>query len=348
MNFVAPSNRFSTAPKPATHAFQRRRVDFPLLAGLLVLSGIGFLILYSAGGENTVLLSRQATRLGVAYAIMFLLVQIHPHHLRRYAVPLYIIGIALLISVLITGYIGKGAQRWLDLGFFRFQPSEMIKITTPMMICWYLAEHPLPPQPKQIGIAILFIVLPTALIAKQPDLGTALLVASSGISVLFFSGVSWRFIFKVSFAGLCLTPLLWHFMHEYQRARVFTFMHPELDPLGKGYHIIQSKIAIGSGGIYGKGWLNGTQSHLEFLPERSTDFIFAVFAEEFGLLGCLALLVIYLLITSRSLYITLQAQDTFTRLLAGSITLARSWLLSFPTFRNDQTYNANDDLLVPR
>jgi len=232
---------------------------------------------------------------------------------------LFGIGIVLLLAVLILGQIGKGAQRWLDLGFFRFQPSEMIKITTPMMIAWYLSEHPLPPRAKQLFIATMLILLPTLLIAKQPDLGTALLVASSGAAVLFFSGLSWWLITAIAVTLAGLTPVLWHFMRDYQRDRVHTFLNPEADPLGRGYHIIQSKIAIGSGGIHGKGWLGSTQSKLDFLPESSTDFIFAVFAEEFGLFGCVGLLSLYLLIIARCLYIASQTKDTYSRLLASSL-----------------------------
>jgi len=217
------------------------------------------------------------------------------------------------------GEIGKGAQRWLDLGFFRFQPSEMIKLTTPMMVARYLSEHRLPPKTGQLLIASGLILLPTLLIAKQPDLGTAILVASSGAGVLFFAGLSWAFIAAIIAALASLTPIIWHFMHGYQRDRVLTFLNPEADPLGRGYHIIQSKIAIGSGGIYGKGWLGSTQSELEFLPESSTDFIFAVFAEEFGLFGCVGLLLLYLLIIARCLHIASQAQDTYCRLLASSL-----------------------------
>jgi rod shape determining protein RodA len=195
----------------------------------------------------------------------------------------------------------------------------MIKITTPMMIAWYLAEYSLPPKAKQLFVAVILIVIPTLLIAKQPDLGTALLVASSGAGVLFFAGLSWLIIAAIMTIFAALTPIIWHFMHDYQRDRVLTFLNPEADPLGHGYHIIQSKIAIGSGGVYGKGWLGSTQSELDFLPESSTDFIFAVFAEEFGLVGCLGLLALYLLIIVRCLYIASQTQDTYSRLLASSL-----------------------------
>ncbi len=298
---------------------QKIHLDGPLLLGLLAISAVGFLILYSAGGENWGLLNRQLIRLAVAFGGLFILAQIPPHHLRRYTPILFAIGILLLIAVLVMGEVGKGAQRWLDLGFFRFQPSEMLKLATPMMVAWYLADRPLPPNWKHLFFAVLFIVIPAFLIARQPDLGTALLVASSGAAAIFLAGIRWRILLAIGASLGALLPVLWHFMREYQKQRVLTFLNPENDPLGAGYHIIQSKIAIGSGGLYGKGWLNGTQSHLEFLPERSTDFIFAVFAEEFGLVGCIMLLTLYLLIVSRCIYISIKAQDTYSRLLAGAL-----------------------------
>jgi rod shape determining protein RodA len=298
---------------------QKVHLDGPLLLGLLTISAIGFLILYSAGGENWRLLNRQLVRLAVAFGGLFLLAQIPPHHLRRYTPILFSAGVLLLIAVLVMGEVGKGAQRWLDLGFFRFQPSEMLKLATPMMVAYYLADRPLPPNWKHLFFAALFIIIPAFLIARQPDLGTALLVASSGVAAIFLAGIRWRILIAIGASLGGLLPVLWHFMREYQKQRVLTFLNPENDPLGAGYHIIQSKIAIGSGGLYGKGWLNGTQSHLEFLPERSTDFIFAVFAEEFGLVGCILLLTLYLLIVSRCIYISVKAQDTYSRLLAGAL-----------------------------
>lgn len=298
---------------------RKLHIDIPLFLALLLTALLSFVILYSAGGQDMGVLTRQAGRVGLAFAIMAALAHVDPYQFKRYSTLLFGFGILLLLAVLVMGQIGKGAQRWLELGLFRFQPSEMIKITTPMMIAWYLAEHPLPPKPKQLLVAALLIILPTLLIAKQPDLGTALLVASAGAGVLFFAGLSWLFIGAIIAVLTALTPIIWHFMRGYQRDRVLTFLNPEADPLGRGYHIIQSKIAIGSGGVYGKGWLGSTQSELEFLPESSTDFIFAVFAEEFGLAGCLGLLVLYLLIISRCLYIATQAQDSYSRLLASSL-----------------------------
>lgn len=299
---------------------RKLHVDIPLFIALILTCALSFLILYSAGGQDSAIVIRQAARIGLAFFLMIVLAHINPNQFHRHSAMLYALGGGLLVAVLVFGQVGKGAQRWLDFGFFRFQPSEMIKITTPMMIAWFLSGYTLPPKPKQLVIATFLIILPTVLIAKQPDLGTSLLVASSGAAVIFFAGLSWRFIMAISATLTALTPVLWHFMRDYQKGRVLTFLNPEADPMGKGYHIIQSKIAIGSGGLHGKGWLGSTQSKLDFLPESSTDFIFAVFAEEFGLSGCLGLLILYLLIISRCLYIAVQAQDTYSRLLAGSLT----------------------------
>lgn len=309
-------------PASSQSLSRRLHVDMVLLLALLLLSGVGLVILYSAGNQDIALIQRQLLRLAIAFFVMFVVAQINPDTLLRWSPWLYGIGMALLFAVLVLGVEGKGAQRWLDLGFIRFQPSEMMKLAVPMMVAWYLSEHPLPPRPRQLVLTLAIIVVPTLLIAKQPDLGTALLIACSGLFVLLFASISWRL---VTFAVLFLVPmalLLWKFgMHDYQRQRVLTFINPESDPLGSGYHIIQSKIAIGSGGLYGKGWLNGTQSHLEFLPERSTDFIFAVFGEEFGLIGSLLLLSLYLFIIIRGLIISLGGQDSYARLLCGGLVM---------------------------
>ena len=300
---------------------QRLHLDLSLLFGILVLAGVGFVVLYSAGGQDTDLLIRQGIRLLTALAVMFVVAMIPPRHLAYWAPWLYAAGLGLLFAVLFFGDVGKGAQRWLDLGILRFQPSEMVKITVPAMVAWYLAERSLPPRFGAIVVAGLIILLPTVLIARQPDLGTALLVAVSGALVLLLAGTSWRLVGMVSLLLAACAPILWYLMHDYQRQRVLTFLNPETDPLGSGYHIIQSKIAIGSGGFYGKGWLNGTQSHLDFLPERSTDFIFAVYSEEFGLLGVLILLGLYLFVITRGLFMAFGAQETFGRLLGGGLTL---------------------------
>lgn len=301
--------------------FQLLHIDAMLLLGLLLLLGVGLMTLYSAGGQDMGLIVRQLVRLGVAMSVMLLVAQIHPDRMRDSAYWLYGFGLLLLVAVLLFGYEGKGAQRWLDLGFFRFQPSEIIKLAVPVLVAAFLAERPLPPSAFRLIMGLVLIGLPAFLIAKQPDLGTAILIASSGLIVLFLAGISWKII--LGFLGSCAAaaPVLWYLMHDYQRRRVLTFLNPETDPLGAGYHIIQSKIAIGSGGLFGQGWLQGTQSHLEFLPERSTDFIFAVIAEEFGLAGAALLLCLYLLIAGRGLFIASQAQSSFCRLLAGSISI---------------------------
>lgn len=296
-------------------------LDVPLLVGLLLLSAVGLIVLYSASGQNMDVIVRQLIRLGAGFAMLLVLAQIPPQQVARWTPWLYGIGLLLLLAVLVMGEVGKGAQRWLDFGVVRFQPSEIMKVAVPMMVAWYLAENPLPPSRRALAVATLMIVIPTYLIARQPDLGTALLVASSGIFVLLFSGISWRLITAVIGLLAAAAPVLWYFLRDYQKQRVLTFLNPESDPLGAGYHIIQSKIAIGSGGWYGKGWLNGTQAHLDFLPERSTDFIFAVLAEEFGLIGILILLALYLFVVGRGLYIGTQAQSSFNRLVAGSLIL---------------------------
>ncbi len=300
---------------------RRLHLDLSLLFGILALAGVGFVVLYSAGGQDTDLLIRQGIRLLTALAVMFVVAMIPPRHLAYWAPWLYAAGLGLLVAVLFFGDVGKGAQRWLDLGILRFQPSEMVKITVPAMVAWYLADRSLPPRFGAIVVAGLIILLPTILIARQPDLGTALLVAASGALVLLLAGTSWRLVGMVSLLVAACAPVLWYLMHDYQRQRVLTFLNPQTDPLGSGYHIIQSKIAIGSGGFYGKGWLNGTQSHLDFLPERSTDFIFAVYSEEFGLLGVLILLGLYLFVITRGLFMAFGAQETFGRLLGGGLTL---------------------------
>lgn len=295
--------------------------DVALLFGLLAISALGLFVLYSSAGGDNQLVARQIVRLGIAFGGMVVVAQLRPQWLQRWTPWLYGLGLTLLIAVLVVGDVGKGAQRWLDLGFVRFQPSEMMKLAVPMMVAWYLSDKRLPPAYPRLLIAGALIVAPVLLIAVQPDLGTSLLIASAGFFVLFLAGLSWKLLGGLGLLATAGAPLLWHFMHDYQRQRVITFLDPEQDPLGTGYHIIQSKIAIGSGGLFGKGWLNGTQAHLEFLPERSTDFIFAVLGEEFGLFGIGVIVVIYSFIIVRSLYIAAQAQDTYGRLLGGSLAM---------------------------
>lgn len=300
----------------------RLHIDLPLLAGLLVLMGFGLLVLYSASGQNIAELQRQIVRLAIAFTAMTFLAWIPPRVYKKWTPFIFAGGIVLLIGVIIFGEMGKGAQRWLNFGFFRFQPSEVMKLAVPMMVAWYFSERKLPPNLRELGVAAIIIGLPTYLILIQPDLGTSILIASSGAFVIFLAGIRWRVLFSFISVAIIYAPIHWIFvMQDYQKQRVLTFLDPEQDRLGSGYHIIQSQIAIGSGGLNGKGWLQGTQSQLEFLPERNTDFIFAVLGEEFGFYGVLLLLSIYVWIIGRGFYISIKAQETYTRLLAGAITL---------------------------
>lgn len=294
-------------------------LDKPLLLGLFTLSCFGLVTLYSAAGQDLDMVLRQAMRIGMGFGILILLAQIRLQQIIRWIPWLYVGGVFLLVIVLIIGDISKGSQRWLDLGVVRFQPSEMMKIIVPLMVTWYLSDRPLPPNFSRVIISLGLIIVPVLLIAKQPDLGTALLIGSSGMFVLFLAGLSWKIIFSFIAAMPVVGWALWHVLHDYQRQRVLTLINPENDPLGTGYHIIQSIIAIGSGGVYGKGWLNGTQSHLEFLPERTTDFIFAVYSEEFGLIGIILLLMVYLFVIVRGIIVASRAQGTFTRLFSGGL-----------------------------
>ena len=304
-----------------TLALRAIHIDALLLFGLLVLLGVGLMILFSAGDQNISLVIRQLIRVGAAFLVLIILANIHPDRMRDLAYWIYALGLLLLIAVLVVGDEGKGAQRWLNLGIVRFQPSELMKIAVPLLVAAYIAERPLPPSLLRITVCLIMIIIPSLLISKQPDLGTSLLIAISGLIVIFLSGVSRRFIVGTILAATSALPVLWYVMHDYQKQRVLTFLNPESDPLGAGYHIIQSKIAIGSGGLFGRGWLEGTQSNLAFLPERSTDFIFSVIGEEFGLFGLGMMLLLYLFIAGRGLYIASQAQSSFARLLAGSISL---------------------------
>lgn len=300
----------------------RMHIDVPLLSGLLALAIVSLTVLYAASGQDMAMVQKQGIRTLLAFTAMFFLAQFPPSFYKRWAPPIFFFGVLLLLCVLLFGVTGKGAQRWLNLAFFKFQPSEILKLITPVMVAAYLSQHRLPPKFRHLFIAIAMVFVPSYLIAKQPDLGTSILIAASGLFVIFFAGIHWRLI-TVAFVGIsAFIPIFWYlFMHDYQRQRVVTFLNPESDPLGAGYQIIQSKIAIGSGGLLGKGWLQGTQSQLEFLPERHTDFIFAVFSEEFGFIGITVLLLLYLYVVCRGLYIATQAQGSFERLLAGAITL---------------------------
>lgn len=306
---------------------QYLHIDFPLLIGLIALLTFGLVILYSASNQNLSVVRQQLFHICLAFIIMFSLAQVTPTTYQRWSPWLYLSGLFLLVAVLIIGHIDKGGQRWLNLGLIRVQPSEIMKLAIPMFLAWYFHKIHLPLSTKAIIFSAFIIIIPAFLTAKQPDLGTAILLFVAGASVLFLAGLSFRLIAGLSLLLSLFAPILWFVMYDYQKQRVLTFLNPERDPLGAGYHIIQSKIAIGSGGFFGKGWLNGTQSHLHFLPEHSTDFIFAVCGEEFGFLGSLLLIIIFLSIILRGLYITVNAQDTFSRLLAGSLTI--TFFISF-------------------
>jgi rod shape determining protein RodA len=299
---------------------RRLHIDGPLLIGLLLICGLGLFVLYSAVGESNRLLMNQLVRLGVAFVAMLIVAQLPPDFLRRWTPWGYLAGLVLLVLVLTKGDVGQGARRWLDIGI-RFQPSEAMKLGVPMMAAWFLHDRSIPPRVGHLLVIAVMIIVPTLLIARQPDLGTALLIAASGIIVIVLAGMSFRLIVGLGIAAIPGAMVLWNFMQDYQKQRVLTLLDPDSDPLGAGYNIIQSKIAIGSGGLFGKGWTNGSQAQLEFLPERDTDFIFAVLAEEFGLLGVLTLLALYLFVIGRGLFIAVQAHDTYSRLLAGSISL---------------------------
>ena len=297
------------------------KVDWPLLIGLLILSATSLVILWSAGGESQRLLVSQSVRLLVALIVLLVVAQIRPETWMRWSPLIYAAGIVLLTLVLIFGYTGKGAQRWLDLGFMRFQPSEIMKLGVPMMVAWVLARKSLPPTWLTLLLALGVLFVPAFLILQQPDLGTTILITLSGLVIVFLAGFSWRYIAVLGGLALVAAPVLFNLLHPYQQQRIMTLLNPWSDPLGAGYHSIQSMIAIGSGGAQGKGWLQGSQSQLEFIPERHTDFIFSVYAEEFGFVGVVMLLLLYALITARGLYIAYLSKDTFGRLLGGSIAM---------------------------
>jgi len=296
-------------------------IDGPLFTLAAMLVAIGLATLYSASYEYPARLTAQAANLVVAFAAMWLLAQIPPQSLMRFAVPVYFTGLMLLVAVALFGDVANGARRWLHVGVTRFQPSEMMKIAMPLMLAWYFHRHEATLRARDFIVAGLLLVVPVMLIAKQPDLGTAVLVLAAGCYVIFFAGLSWKVIVGLAVLGVGALFPLWGLLHDYQRKRILTLLDPTTDPLGAGYHIIQSTIAVGSGGIFGKGWLQGTQAHLEFIPERHTDFIFAVFSEEFGLAGNCVLLLLYLLLIVRGLMIAANAPTFFSRLLAGAITL---------------------------
>jgi len=305
----------------AARVLSALKIDGPLAVGLGLIAAYGLVVLYSASGQNTGTVVRTVMRLILGSIAMLVLARVNPNFLRRTSPWLYAVGVFLLVIVDAIGHIGMGAQRWLDLGIIRFQPSELMKLAVPMMCAWYLHERPLPPSWAPLVLLSAMILVPVGLVAMQPDLGTAALIAIAGGLVIILAGLPVRVMAVLMALGAVGAWFGWSFMHDYQRKRVLTFLNPQTDPLGAGYHIIQSQIAIGSGGVFGKGWMNGSQAQLEFLPERSTDFIFAVIGEEFGLLGLALLLLLYMFVIGRAIYLAMQTQDTFARLLAGSLAL---------------------------
>ncbi len=304
-----------------TLTYLGRHLDGFLLALIAVLLAAGLLVLYSATGESLPRLFSQLANITVAMVVLWCAANTPPHYLMRLALPTYVLGLLLLVCVALFGEVSNGARRWLHLGVTRIQPSELMKVGVPLALAWYFDRYETALRFSHFAVAGLLLGAPVLLVAKQPDLGTALLIAAAGFYVIFLAGLSWRVLVVLAGAGLAAMPLLWGVMHDYQRRRILTLLDPSQDPLGAGYHTIQATIAVGSGGAFGKGWLHGTQAHLDFLPERSTDFIFAVFSEEFGLLGNLILLVLFLMVIGRGLFITFNAPTLFTRLLAGTLSL---------------------------
>lgn len=318
---VATGSRAQRTLSGTARIISSLRVDGPLLLGLGLVAAYGLVVLYSASGQSLGVVTRGAIRLLLGAVAMLALARVNPNFLRRASPALFALGIVLLVIVDITGHIGKGAQRWLDLGFVRFQPSELMKLAVPMMCAWYLHERPLPPSVPTLLVLTALVFVPVALVVAQPDLGTGMLIAIGGVLVIVLAGLQARIIAGLAALAAVGAWFGWAFLHDYQKKRVLMFLDPQSDPLGAGYHTIQSTIAIGSGGLFGKGWTRGSQAQLEFLPERSTDFIFAVIGEEFGLIGLSILLLLYLFVVGRALYLAMQMQDTFARLLGGSLAL---------------------------
>ena len=302
--------------------FLAGHIDGFLLTTAMLLLGVGLMTLYSASEQNMARVTGQLMNIGIAFAVMWIAANVPPHILKNFAVPAYAIGIILLVAVDVFGEIVNGAQRWLNIGITRIQPSELMKIAVPLMLAWYFDRYEATLRLKHFAVGAALLVVPVALIAKQPDLGTAILILASGFFVIFLAGLSWKILLALFVAGCGSLPILWSVMHDYQKRRILTLIDPTQDPLGAGYHTIQSTIAVGSGGFSGKGWLNGTQTHLDFLPERTTDFIFAVFSEEFGFVGNGLLLCVFLLVIGRGLVIASNAPSLFARLIAGSIALS--------------------------
>ncbi|PVZ72095.1 rod shape-determining protein RodA [Pelagibaculum spongiae] len=307
----------SMTSTPLSH---RLHIDLPLFGLLLALLSLGLLVLYSASNQSLAMIRSQGIRIVAGLLVMIVVAQLNPRIIRQWAPVVYAISLSMLVAVLLVGVEGKGAQRWLDVGVARVQPSELMKLAMPCMIAWWMHKRRLPPDLKSVAFSLVLLALPAVLILKQPDLGTTILVFAAGFFVLLFAGLRIRWLIYSAIVAIPAVVAFWFFvMRDYQKQRVYTFLDPERDPLGAGYHIIQSKIAIGSGGVFGKGWTQGTQSQLEFLPERHTDFIFSVFSEELGLAGIVILLTLYFLIIARGLFIAMQGPDSFSRLLGGSI-----------------------------
>ena len=299
-------------------------LDAPLLLFTLAICVLGLFVLYSADGEKLGMVYAQGERLALGLAVMAAVAQIPPEWFKTAGPWLYALGLILLAVTLLLGDINKGAQRWINLGLFTFQPAEIMKLAMPMTLALYLHHRPIPPRWRHLAVALIILIIPVFMIAEQPDLGTALLIACAGALVIYLAGLRWRIMLGILLVVAALAPLVWLKLHDYQRQRIMIFLNPSLDPLGAGYHITQSKIAIGSGGLFGKGWLNGTQAQLDFLPESATDFIFAVYAEEAGLLGALLLIFLYAGMVLRGLWIAVNGRDSFQRLLAGSLALTFS------------------------
>ena len=296
-------------------------IDGPLLGVVLLLMGVGLTVLYSASNAGWTRVSAQMVNMLVALTVMWLVANVPPHFLMRLALPVFIVGLILLVGVALKGEVINGARRWLNVGVTRIQPSELMKIAAPLMLAWYFHRYEGTLRASNFVLGAIMLLAPVGLIARQPDLGTAVLILASGSYVLFLAGLSWKIMVGLGVAGLASAPIAWSMMHDYQRQRILTLINPLEDPLGSGYHTIQSTIAVGSGGVSGKGWMSGTQTHLDFIPERTTDFIFAVYSEEFGLLGNIVLMVLFLLVILRGIVIASHAPTLFTRLLAGAITL---------------------------
>jgi rod shape determining protein RodA len=301
--------------------FVARPVDRFLFGLALAIVTVGIVTLFSAADQSTARVTNQVVSLAIALCAMWVVANIPPQTLARTAVPLYVLGVVLLVGVALFGVVVNGSRRWLSLGVTRIQPSELMKIALPLMLAWYFQKFEGRIGWKDFVFAAVLIAVPAILVKRQPDLGTALLLIASGFYVLYLAGLSWKIIVGLTAVAGAAAPLMWNLLHDYQRRRILTFIDPTQDPLGAGYHSSQASIAIGSGGVVGKGWLNGTQTHLDFLPERHTDFIFAVYGEEFGLIGNVVLVVLYLLLIGRGMMIAANASTLFGRLMAGAVTL---------------------------